>query len=280
MAVKPRKISEIKPLFTNLAQTSHYEVQFGTLSPNLLLYLGKKGVDVGFITQSAGLLCYSASLPTTSLANFTIDGNYMGIRENFAHSRQYNEISLDFYVDNNYKMIKFLECWMEFIASGSHHRVIEPLPNQNLPVSQNSKNYFMRMQYPEYYKVDQVKIIKFDRNYQQEIEYTFRGFYPQSMSSMPVSYVNSDTLKVSASFSYDRYIAGKTSRFAELLTGDNNNNDPTQEPKLESPLSREDIFRQSQPSFQFGVSNNQDINSVGNSLSSNPLGSTNDITLF
>lgn len=280
MAVKPRKISEIKPLFTNLAQTSHYEVQFGTLSPNLLLYLGKKGVDVGFITQSAGLLCYSASLPTTSLANFTIDGNYTGIRENFAHSRQYNEISLDFYVDNNYKMVKFLECWMEFIASGSHHRVIEPLPNQNLPVSQNSKNYFMRMQYPEYYKVDQVKIIKFDRNYQQEIEYTFRGFYPQSMSSMPVSYVNSDTLKVSASFSYDRYIAGKTSRFSELLIGDNNNNDPTQETKLESPLSREDIFRQSQPSFQFEVSNNPDINSVGNSLSSNPLGLNNNTTSF
>lgn len=280
MAVKPRKISEIKPLFTNLAQTSHYEVQFGTLSPNLLLYLGKKGVDVDFITQSAGLLCYSASLPTTSLANFTIDGNYTGIRENFAHSRQYNEISLDFYVDNNYKMVKFLECWMEFISSGSYHRVIEPLSNQNLPVSQNSNNYFVRMQYPEYYKVNQVKIIKFDRNYQQEIEYTFRGFYPQSMSSMPVSYVNSDTLKLSASFSYDRYIAGKTSRFSELLIGNSNNNDPTQEPKLEAPLSREDIFRQSQQSYQFGVSDNPDINSVGNSLSSNPLGLNNDPTLF
>jgi hypothetical protein len=100
----PRRISDIKPLLTNLAQTSHYEVQFGMLPPELMFYLSRRGINPRFIAESAGLLCYSAVLPTTSLGSFTIDGNYMGVQEKFAHSRIYSEITLDFYL----KGLKFI----------------------------------------------------------------------------------------------------------------------------------------------------------------------------
>lgn len=220
MAVRSRRISEIKPLFTNLAQTSHYEVQFGTLPTQLMAYLNRKGIDSRFIAESAGLLCYSASLPTTQLASNSIT-NYTGYQEKFAHTRQYDEISLDFYVDNNYKMLIFLESWMEFIASGSFTHF--GLSGETPIINQNGDGYFVRMQYPAFYKANSVKIIKFDRNYQKEIEYNFRGFYPRSISSIPVSYINSDTLKVSAYFSYDRYIAGKSNSFNVNISRDNNN---------------------------------------------------------
>jgi hypothetical protein len=61
--IKPKRISDIKPIF-NLAQTSQYQVSFGGLSANLRRYLSLRNVDYRFITEDAGLMCYSASLPT------------------------------------------------------------------------------------------------------------------------------------------------------------------------------------------------------------------------
>ncbi|MGA1047984.1 MAG: hypothetical protein ACO3UU_08225, partial [Minisyncoccia bacterium] len=143
-----RRISDFKPLFTNLAQTSHYEVTFGGLHPRLTSYLFSKGISSLFISQDAGLLCHSAVLPTTQLATANITGNFMGITEKFAHTRQYTDISLDFYVDKNYNSLKFIESWMEFIASGSTN----PINSSLIGISQNRNDYISRMQYPEYYK--------------------------------------------------------------------------------------------------------------------------------
>ena len=36
--VRPKKISEFKPLLTNVAQTSHYQVFFDGLSPRFILH--------------------------------------------------------------------------------------------------------------------------------------------------------------------------------------------------------------------------------------------------
>ncbi len=204
---KPRRISDIKPLFTNLAQTSHYEVKFGGLPGELVSYLGTRGVSSRFIAEDAGLLCHNAVLPTTQIATVDVAGNYIGITETFAHRRLYQDISLEFYVDKNYNTLKFLEHWMEFIASGASN----PINGNNLPISNNvDQGYFIRMQYPEYYKSNKTRIIKFDRDYQREIEYTFIGLYPYNIASMPVSYGQSDVLKMQVTFKIDRYVIGKS----------------------------------------------------------------------
>ncbi len=263
MAVRPRRISDIKPLLTNLAQTSHYEVQFGSLPNELVSFLSRKGIDRRFIAESAGLLCYSAVLPTTQLATTTIDGNYMGIQEKFAHSRLYQEITLDFYVDRDYKMLNFLEYWMEFIASGSFNQI--GITGENRPINQNDDAFFVRMQYPAYYKSNSTKIIKFDRDYRREIEYNFRGLFPLNISSIPVTYANSDTLKVSATFQYDRYISGKTNSFNQIITGDSNNQDPRQsKSSTDSIQSSDDLLRQSQESFNFAMETGSAMTSAQN----------------
>ena len=221
-----RRISDFKPLFTNLAQTSHYEVRFGGVGPvggPLMPYLSRKGISSRFIAEDCGLLCFSASLPTSSMATANITGNFMGITEKFAHTRQYSAIGLEFYVDKNYNALKFMESWMEFIASGSNNPIGSPLA----PIGQNRKDYIYRMQYPEYYKSDRTTITKFDRDYNKEVEYTFIGLFPSAISSIPVSYSSSDTLKMSVTFEYDRYIAGKSLAINEFR-GDNNNNQASQ----------------------------------------------------
>ncbi len=242
---KIRRISDIKPLITNLAQTSHYEVKFGGLPEKLSNYLLERGVDPFFINEDFGLLCSSATLPTSSFATSVISGNYMGIQEKIAHSRIYQEISLDFYVDSSYKSLKFIEHWMEFIASGSHN----PIDGISPPISQNQDAYFIRMQYPQYYKSDQTRIIKFDRDYNREIEYTFRGLFPLNLTSIPVSYSNSDVLKVSALFQFERYIIGSTFSLFENQYRSNNKNPTQKQSKPTVPL----IYRTGQSVGRSGV---------------------------
>lgn len=218
---RPRKISDIKPLFTKLAQTSHYEVKFGSLPPQLRRYLGSKGVNSRFIAEDSGLLCSSASLPTASLANADVTGAYTGMTEHFAHTKQYQQISLEFYVDSDYKNLIFFESWMEFISSGSTNP--QRLNGEQGGINTQLDNYFSRMQYPDFYKANSVKIIKFERDYKRNIEYNFRGLYPILMSSPSVSYGPSDLLKVNVTFYYDRYIAGRSSSISSILGNDNNN---------------------------------------------------------
>lgn len=216
--IRPKKISNFKSLFGNLAQTSHYQLIFGGLPVPLTNYLIRRGVTLPFIGENAGLLCYNTVLPTAAFSTTDVDGNFTGITEKFANARMYNEISFDFYVDSNYQQLKFLESWMEFIASGSHNPIGSTLP----PVNQSRSNYFIRMQYPDDYKCSFTRIFKFDRDYNQEVEYRFMGLWPYSMSPPQISYDDSAILKVSAIFKFDRYIAGRSLSIDTFFGNDNN----------------------------------------------------------
>lgn len=220
--VSPRKISDIKPLFTNLAQTSHFLVQFGiSQNPELIAYLTRRGVDSRFIAESAGLLVRDASIPTTSFATAqAID--YMGVIEKFAHTRQFTEMSMEIYVDKEYKTIKFFEHWMEFIASGTHNQSLTPSAEKKPEVKISRKNYSTRFQFPNYYKSDATKITKFERDYKQQLEYNFLGLFPSSMNSISVSYQASDIMTLGVTFTYDRYVPGKTDSLSESRQNANN----------------------------------------------------------
>ena len=217
--VSPKKISEFKPILTNVAQTSHYQVFFDGLSPDLFTFLGQKNVDRRFITENSGLLCSAASIPGSALATSDIFGNFTGVQEKVAHTRIFSEMSLEFYVDKNYKMIKFFEHWMDYISSGSEKRRITSF-------SKASPGYFYRMRYPKGnsgYKCDKTKIVKFNVDYKKEIEYTFIGMFPINLASTPVQYGNSDVLKVNCTFNYERYIAGESTNLS-VLKGSSENN--------------------------------------------------------
>ena len=85
--VRPRRIADFKPTFTNLAQTSHYQLIFGGLPTGLRQHLNVRGLDYRFITETSGLLCSNAVLPGAGLATAPITGNYQGVTENMAHTK-------------------------------------------------------------------------------------------------------------------------------------------------------------------------------------------------
>ena len=198
--VKPRRISDFKPTLTNLAQTSHYQLVFGGLPLGLRQHLNVRDVDYRFITETSGLLCSNALLPGSSMATADIRGNYTGVVERMAHTKLFTDINFEFYVDNEYKNLKFFEHWLEFIANGSGQ-------------DQSRKDYFFRMEYPDDYKSYQTTLTKFDRDYQEEMIYNFYGMFPKQLTATPVKYEGSDTLKINVLMTFDRYSAGRYSSY-------------------------------------------------------------------
>lgn len=197
-----KQMSEVVAQFGRLAQTSHYEVSFaGFMNLSKLSgFLQQKGVDTNFITRELGLLCSSASLPTSRFAISEVS-NFMGVRENFAHTRNFVPIDLTFYVDKEYKTLKFFEHWMEYISSGAE--------SADGIIDKAKPGYYMRMQYPSQgYKCDTIQIRKFDRDYQHQIEYNFLGCFPLDIVAIPVSYEGSQILQMTVTLAYDRYVCG------------------------------------------------------------------------
>ena len=213
----PRKIADIKPVVTSVALTSNYLLQFGGFPSLLKSYLKQRGMDEKFLGDEMGLLCSRASLPGSSFATADIVGNFTGVTERMIHTRQFVQMDLDFYVDDEYRALKFLEHWMEFAANGS--TLVDG-------IDPAVKGYYYRMRYPDEYKCDYTKIVKFERDYKRYIEYRFIGLFPISLNATTVSYEGSQILKATASFNYERYIAGQ-SYSINYATGTDNNKEGT-----------------------------------------------------
>lgn len=208
-------LADVKPLIGNLSRANYYEVQFGGLSPGLLAYLGARGVDPFFIASGAGLMCYSGSIPGASLAKVE-STNFTGVVENFAHTRVFTPLTLEFYVDDEYKMLKFLEHWQEYVTSGNGNGLNYASPYYNY-----------RAKYPndpqDGYKCNSTRIRKFESGIERILEYSFIGMFPVDIASTQVRYgPNSEITRVSCSFAYDRYIAGSIYTF-DYIRGLGNN---------------------------------------------------------
>jgi len=152
-----------------------------------------------FIYNAAGLLCHNAVLPGTSFGTAELYGAYQQVYQKFAHSRIYPSVSLTFYEDKSYRMITFFEDWQNHMTvTGSS--------------SVNAQNYFYRMRYPSDYKCDTMFITKYERNYGVKgnygplLQYQFLKVFPLNMSAIPISYGDTDIVKVTVEFSYDRYL--------------------------------------------------------------------------
>ena len=240
--IKSIQPNDAKRLFGNLSKNNHYQVDFSSLgafkgNSDLLDYLkNKRKVDAGFVQRDAGLLCYEASLPGTRLATAEVSDNFMGVSQEFAHTRLYADVDFSFYVDDDYNAIRFFEGWIDFISSGS-----EDTDNADPLVS----NYYRRMRYPDTYKCQSMTITKFERTFDKTIKYTFVNAFPKTISAIPVTYGAADILRVNVSFNYDRYLIDSDS-VTKGIQGDFTDLADTQ-PSAELQARRAQITRVEQP---------------------------------
>jgi len=234
-----KSIKEARELIGNPALNNYYLVEIPTISGigvgisadlrNHMIKYARLS-DLTFPEKKLGLLCSEASLPTSSYATAEVKDNFLGVTQEFAHTRLYADIDFTFYVDGKYESIKFFEGWMDYISGAGE------ISQFNIS---KSPGYFRKMAYPDYYKVKNgMKITKFERDIKSRLEYTFINAFPKGMTISPISYGPADLLKVTVSFNYDRYLmnyvdipdvivedpgAGDTT-YGELPTGNENKN--------------------------------------------------------
>ena len=191
-----RNIDTIKATLLSPALTSHFDVEIGFPSGSLGTTL--RGVLGGTTVQQdrLNLMCSEAVLPGSSLATTEVNNDYTGVTERHVYRRIYDEtIDLSFYVDAaNYLPIKFFETWISEIVNEDQDDAISP-------------TYSYRARYPDDYMNKQgLKVIKFERDLNSQLQYTFVNSYPRSITSMPITYDGSSLLKCSVQMTYMRYV--------------------------------------------------------------------------
>ena len=191
-------MSDAKVKFGSLSLNNQYQVHFAGINGNVINFLKfDKRIDNAqdFISRETGILCNDASLPASAYATAEVKDNFMGVPQEFAHTRIYTDIDFTFYVDEDYTLLNIFEGWMDYISSGAQGEV-----------GSFQKPFYRRMRYPDTYKCDTMFITKFEKNQKRKLRYQFINTFPKSISPIPVTYGAADLMKVTVSFNYDRYI--------------------------------------------------------------------------
>ena len=187
-----------------LATNNQYQVNISGITQDLKGYLGRYyDIPNNYATGGdIGIMCSEATLPTSSFATAEVKDNFQGINQQFAHTRIYIDSDFTFYIDRDYNLLKFFEGWMDYISGDDIDLGVD---------RSNSANYYRRFNYPTNggklgYKCGSLTISKFDRNFETNLVYEFINAFPKGMTSIPVTYGETDILKVNVQFAYDRYI--------------------------------------------------------------------------
>ena len=130
------------------------------------------------------LLASEAMLPGTSMSVAQEIGSRQGIRERFATQRSYTDISISFFLSNDYKILKLFQEWMNFI---NPLYVTQDGVKHTQGYSGGYPNYgeryaFHRQRYPYEYKRN-IQITKFERDFKQPVKEN--GFFETGRQSGP-----------------------------------------------------------------------------------------------
>ena len=256
----------VQQLFGELSQTSQFKV---TLHLGDTYPTGSSDTDLNAWLVSCGVLganlfsgknsylnslryefmCNKTTLPGSSLGVAQEIGSRQGVTEKFVNRRDFPDISMTFYVDAEYGIIRLFEEWLNFINPLYSDSGRPKVGNPRGGVEQFDSNQFFRFRYPDSYKRI-LSITKFERDMfidpktskversPSMLTYRFINAFPTQLTALPVTYEGSTITKTTVNFTYDRYVilnhqsTGVAERFNEL--------DPTQ-------------VLNSQPSISFGA---------------------------
>ena len=198
-------MSQMRDKIGNLALTNNYQVEVPLL-PKVDEYIKEFYSNEyesikNFVKNKMSFYCSEATLPVSSYATAEVKDNFLGVTQEFAHTRLYTDLDFTFYVDANYDVLRYFEIWMDFISGAS-----EDVAPQQFAGYNKSNEYYRRFKYPNDYKSPTMSVIKFERDYKQQLTYAFVNAFPKALTSIPVSYGSADLLKVTATFNYDRYV--------------------------------------------------------------------------
>lgn len=236
-------MSNAKAYFGKMATTNYFQVYLGGFGSDFSNKLAKASwgpqiTDQAEFGKFLGILCSDASIPASTYATAEVKDNFMGVPQEFAHTRLYTDIDFTFYVDGDYQVLSFFEFWMNYIGAGNDPSLDEPAAS-----SSAQPNNYRRFTYPDEYKTSQFYILKFERDFNNvgapRLQYQLVNAFPKSVNAVPVSYGPTELMKVSVTMTYDRYIVTKLRKEKSVaaLPG---------QPKPESAGAGERVFTDSE----------------------------------
>ena len=148
--------------------------------------------------EKMSIMCTEAEIPGTSFQTSLAVGHHQGIQEEFPNLRTFPPLNLVFYVDADHVVLEILESWMTYINP--------------LSTAKRNVNAYGRFNYPETYKeilntesVIVAEKIEIRKPSTKLLTYEFINVWPTNLTSMRVAYGNSNVLRCSVQFAYDRY---------------------------------------------------------------------------
>ena len=193
---------------------------FGNYETWLESYGPERGVFAkGGFREKLSIMCAEAEIPGTSFQTSLAVGHHQGIQEEFPNLRTFPPLNLTFYVDADHVILEVFESWMTYIN-----------PITGGKNAKRKVNAYGRFNYPEDYK-EILHITKFERDtFIKEIDekspktldssgtdvviresttrltsYEFVNVWPTNMTSMRVAYGDTNVLRCSVQFAYDRF---------------------------------------------------------------------------
>jgi len=197
------KTGALKSKIMNLAQTSVYQVKIQP-PPNVLNFLKtERDLDYTQKGENIELLCHQTTLPGTSFSTSEVTNDYAGVTERMVYRRMFDStIDMTFYVDKAYDVIEFFEGWVDYMSGMN---IDNPNSGDTREMYRSSAATY-RMNYPSSYRTP-IQVTKFEKNLTDaQMTYEFVDAFPLNVISIPVSYEQSDVLKMSVSFAYTRYV--------------------------------------------------------------------------
>ena len=195
-------INTIRSRFQTVALDNKYQV---FMEPNLNVYnaAARVGISRRFIDEDLGLYVTDAVLPGSSFADVEVSGDRQGITERMPFKRIYDDATLTFMVDKDYKVVKYFEAWTQ---------LINPLHGDT---DGKADNQVMTLNYPKDYKCT-MSVVKFNKDFFHRgggyVYYCFVRSWPLSISSVPVNYDSGSILKLNVTFRYERYVMENVTR--------------------------------------------------------------------
>ncbi len=149
------------------------------------------------LQEKLAISCAEANLPSSTYATGEVKDNYMGVGQEYAHTRVNTDIDFTFYLDSNYEILTLFEAWIDYISGTGAPQSTGP-------------GYYRRFAYPKQYKNETgVWITKFEKNWNtpgaRNITYQLINAFPKSIASIPLQYGEAEIVKVSVTMNYDRY---------------------------------------------------------------------------
>ena len=172
-APSPGEPKDFFPVNLDLSSASTYQEEKN--ANNLSQWFTTCGlIDPVTGVERYNILANEAMLPGTSMSVAQEIGSRQGIRERFATQRSYTDISISFYLSDDYKVLRLFQEWMNFInplyvtqEGIKHTQGYEGgYPNHG------ERYAFHRQRYPYEYKRN-IQITKFERDYKPEMVQKF-----------------------------------------------------------------------------------------------------------